>query len=170
MKLRYYKKHIVFKNTKGRCNITPIFENPKVFQNLINDLTEPFKKIKYNKLVALDALGFILGSAIAYKTKKPLILIRKKGKFPYSKKFLLTTNFTDYTKTKKGFEIKKDSINKNDRVLLIDEWIETGTQAKSAIKLIEKLGAKVIGITTIKAEKNNKTKILFKRYNCKKLL
>lgn len=169
MNWNYYKKYIKSAKIKERCDVTPIFENPKVFQNLVNDLVKPFKNTSYNKIVALDALGFVLGAAIAYKTKKPLIIIRKKGKLPYPKKSLYSINFTDYTKSKKGFDIKKESINKKDKVLLIDEWIETGAQAKSAIKLIEKLEGKVIGISTIKTHKNEKTKILFEKYNCKEI-
>ncbi|MBT3398228.1 hypothetical protein HOA55_05190 [archaeon] len=169
MNWKNYKNHIGSKNVKIRQDVTPIFENPKIFHNLIADMIKPFRKTSYNKIVALDALGFVLGSAIAYKTKKSLVLIRKRGKLPYPNKFLESINFTDYTKSKKGFDIKKGSLNKKDRVLIVDEWIQTGTQAKSAIKLIEKLGAKIIGISTINTDLNKKTEILFEKYNCKSL-
>ncbi len=163
----YYKQHIFWKETKIRCDITPLFENPKVFNNLVNDLITLSKKHDFDKIAAIDALGFVLGSAVAYKLKKPLILIRKKGKLPYPKKRILSDLFVDYTKIKKGLEIRKNSINKGEKVLIIDEWIETGAQIKSAIKLIEKLGGKVSGIVVLSAHLNNKTKVLFEKYGCK---
>ena len=61
----------------------------------------------------------------------------------------------------------KGSIKKGDKVLIVDEWLETGSQVKAAIKLIEKQGGKIIGITVLAAEKNSKNKILFDKYNCK---
>jgi adenine phosphoribosyltransferase len=162
----YYKQYIRGKETTIRCDPTPIFENPEVFHNLINDMLELSEK-KFNKIAAIDALGFILGSALAFKTQKPLILIRKEGKFPYPKKFLISQSFTDYTKKKKGFEIKKDSINKGDKILIIDEWIETGAQVKSAIKLIKKSGGNVVEIIALNADLNKKTKELFENNLCK---
>ena len=65
--------------------------------------------------------------------------------------------------------MNKGSIKKGDRVLIVDEWIETGSQAKAAIKLIEKQGGKVIGITVLKAHRTKRTKILFDKYNCKSI-
>jgi len=170
MNWRYYKKYINGKEVIGRCDVSPIFENEKVFQNIVKDLLKPFRDKKYDKIVALDSLGFILGSAMAYKTKKPLILIRKEKKLPYPKKYLLGKTFVDYTKKRKGFEIKKSSIKKGDKILLVDEWIETGTQMKAAINLIEKLSGKVVGISTINTDINKRTEVLFKKYNCKYLV
>ncbi len=167
MKWDYYRRYIISTNTIVRSDITPLFENPKVFRNLITDLIKQFKKTNFNKIVSVDALGFVLGSAIAYKLKKPLVLIRKEKKFPYKKRKLLTTYFIDYSKTKKGLEIKKDSINKRDKVLLVDEWIHTGTQIKAAINLVERLGGKIIGISTIYLRPTKNTKTLLTKYNCK---
>jgi len=164
MKYQYYRKFIIgYKNE--RCDVTPIFENPKVFRNLITDLIKPFKKEKIDKIVCLDALGFILGSAIAYKLNKRLVVIRKKGKIPGKNK--QSVPFKDYTKKTKGFEIKKSSIRKGDKILIVDEWIETGSQMKASIKLIEKQNGKIIGISTLNADMNKGTKILFDKYNLK---
>ena len=163
-----YGKWINTKTT-GRCDVTPLFSEPKIFSDLIDDLIFPFKKDKIDKIVAIDALGFVLGSAIALRLKKGLVLIRKGSKFPYKKSALKSASFVDYTKSKKSFEIKKDSIKKGDGVLLVDEWIETGTQIKTAVKLIEGLGGKIVGITTINADRNKKTEILFNRYKLNSL-
>lgn len=164
MKYAYYDKYIN-KKTKIRYDVTPIFGNPKVFSNLVNDLIKPFRKTKFDKIVGLDALGFIIGGAISNKLKIGFVPVRKGEKLPGLKK--IKTSFIDYTKKKKTFEMNKGSIKKGDKILIVDEWIETGSQVKAAIKLIEKQGGKVIGISAIAAHKEPKTKILFERYNCK---
>ena len=128
---------------------------------------KPFKNIQFDKIVALDALGFILGGAIALKVKKPLILARKMGKLPSNQDSLVKVDFSDYSKSTKSFEMYKDSIKSGDRVIIVDEWIETGTQVKSVIELIEKQGGIVVGICAINADRNDRTKILFEKYNCK---
>jgi len=166
MKYEYYEKYIN-KKTKGRYDVTPLFRNPKVFRELINDLIKPFKKQKIDIVVGLDALGFIIGSAIAQKIKRGFVPIRKGGKLPGIKGTIIKTSFIDYTKETKTFEMNKGSIKKGEKVLIVDEWVETGSQIKSAIKLIKKQGGKIAGITTLSADKNKNTKSLFDKYNFK---
>ena len=162
----YYKKYIDF-STKGRADIREIFENPKVFSNLIKDMIKLFKDIKFDKVIGIDALGFVLASPIALKLKKPLVFVRKEGKLPGLKKDKARISFIDYQK-RKTMEILKKSINKNERVLIVDEWIETGGQVKAIIGLIESLGGKVAGIGVINADK--KAKPLFDKYNLRSLI
>lgn len=166
MDYKYYESFIN-KKTKSKYDVTPIFQHPKAFYNLIIDLSEPFESSDFNKIVGLEALGFILGGAIAHKLKKGFVLVRKGGKLPGIKRTLVRASFIDYTKNKKTFEINKNAIKKGDKVLIVDDWIETGSQAKAAIKLIEKQGGKVVGITALCAERTPKTEILFEKYNCK---
>ena len=164
MEYQYYDQYIN-KKTSGRCDITPLFENPEVFSRLLNDMIKPFKKVQFNKIVGLEALGFIIGGALAQKKKVGFVPIRKEGKLPGIKNTVLKTSFVDYTKTSKSFEINKSAIKKGDKILLVDDWVETGSQMKAAIKLIEKLGGKIIGISVINSHKNKQTKILFDKYN-----
>ncbi|MFH1420374.1 MAG: phosphoribosyltransferase family protein [Candidatus Aenigmatarchaeota archaeon] len=164
MNYEYYEKYIN-KNTKDRFDTTTLFENPKVFSSLVDDLLKPFEKTRFNKIVALDALGFILGGAAAQKLKIGLVPVRKKGKLPGIRGTVLSASFSDYVK-KGVLEMNKGSIKKDDSILIVDEWIETGGQIKAAIKLIEKQKGKVVGIATICAHRTPHTEILFKKYNC----
>lgn len=163
MKFEYYNKHIN-KKTKGRCDVTPLFANPEAFERLIIDLIKPFEG-KFDKVVGLDALGFIIGGAVALKSSKGFVPVRKGGKLPGINGTVIRTSFTDYSKKKKTFEMNKGSIKKGDKVLIVDEWIETGTQVRSAIKLIEKQGGKVVGISVLNADRNERTEILFNKYH-----
>jgi adenine phosphoribosyltransferase len=169
MKASYYSSFLIEEN-ETRCDMTPIFEDAKAFSNLVNDLIKPFKNEQIDKIIALDALGFVLGGAIASKLGVGLIVARKGGKLPRKKSNLLQKSFVDYTKTKKSFEINKSAIKNGEKLLLVDEWIETGSQVKAAISLVEKANGKIIGISTLGVEKNNKTKILFEKYNLKSIL
>ena len=91
------------------------------------------KNLNFEKIVAIESRGFLFASAVAYKMSKPLILIRKKNKLPaetYSEDFEL-----EYGKA--TIEIHKDSIQKDDKVIIIDDLIASGGTAKAAAQLIE---------------------------------
>ena len=131
----YPKKGILFRD------ITTLIKNKEAFRETINQLGNLASKIKFDKLVAIESRGFIFASALSYNLSKSLILMRKKGKLPsdtFSQDFIL-----EYGKT--TIEVHKDSINKNDSVVIIDDLIATGGTSEAAAKLVEKSGGKVAG-------------------------
>ena len=131
----YPKKGILFRD------ITTLIKNKEAFKETIDQLSKLASKIKFDKLAAVESRGFVFASALSYNISKSLILMRKKGKLPadtFSQDFVL-----EYGKS--TIEIHKDSINKNDLVLIIDDLIATGGTAEAAAKLVEKSGGKVTG-------------------------
>ena len=131
----YPKKGILFRD------ITTLIKNKEAFKETIDQLSKLTSKIKFDKLVAVESRGFVFSSALAYNLSKSLILIRKKGKLPadtFSQDFVL-----EYGKA--TIEIHKDSINKNDSVVIIDDLIATGGTARAAAKLVEKSGGIIAG-------------------------
>jgi adenine phosphoribosyltransferase len=144
-----------------RYDATPLFSDPGAFAALLDDCLDliDFDSMEY--VVGIDALGFILGTAVAVMAKKPFIPIRKGGKLPVP---TYSANFIDYSGTSKSLEIRKDLIPAGATVLIVDEWIETGTQVSAAIQLIEKLGALVAGVLTINIDENEKTHPLRNTY------
>ena len=131
----YPKKGILFRD------ITTLIKNKEAFKETIDQLSKLVSKIKFEKVIAIESRGFIFASALSYKLSKSLILIRKKNKLPadtFSQDFVL-----EYGRA--TIEIHKDSINKNDSVLIIDDLIATGGTAEAAAKLVEKSGGKVAG-------------------------
>ncbi len=157
------------RDTVGRYDVTPLFADPSVFSNLISDLLRQFSGTPFEKVVGIDALGFVLAGAIALRAKKPLALIRKGGKLPLRPKELLRASFTDYSRSRKTFEMSKSAISRGDRVLIVDEWIETGAQVMAAIRLVERAGGTVVGIAAISCDRNRNTAKLLAKYNCKTL-
>lgn len=77
---------------------------------MIHDIEEHFKGIQYDLIVALDALGFILGAALASSSRKGLVPLRKGGKLPLPEDRLVSVDFEDYDQTTKKFEVVKDLI------------------------------------------------------------
>lgn len=149
------------KTSGNRYDVTPIFSDREAFQQLISDLSTPFLKSNVDLIAGIDALGFILGSAVAQDMRRGFIPIRKGGKLPVETD---SVEFTDYSGELKSLEIRRDFSLKNKRILLVDEWIETGAQVKAAISLLENKGATIIGISTINIDLNENTSDLLKRY------
>ena len=97
----------------------------------------------------MDALRFVLGAALAQRVRCGLVLIRKTGRLPVPG---LQERFVDHTGTDKGLEVRADLALMGARVLLVDEWVETGAQMVTAARLIERCGGQVVGIATIHAD------------------
>ena len=114
-------------------DITTLIKDENAFAETINQIAERSKKYNFTKIAAIESRGFVFASAVSYVLKKPFILLRKKNKLPadtYSVDFKL--EYGDAT-----MEVHKDSINKSDSVLLIDDLIATGGTAEAASRLIE---------------------------------
>ncbi|MBN2085094.1 MAG: hypothetical protein JW748_07690 [Anaerolineales bacterium] len=151
-------------NTAGnRCDVTPLFSDPEAFSQLIDDLSAPFISKEIDCIAGIDALGFIIGTAISIRFRKGFIPIRKHGKLPVR---VEKREFIDYTGEKKALEIRKGIIKPGDKILLVDEWIETGAQIRAAIDLIEHEGGVIIGIATINIDKNQTVEEIIAKYHC----
>ena len=123
----YPKKGILFRD------ITTLIKDEKAFEETINQIIEKSKKFNFDKIAAIESRGFVFASAVSYILKKPFIMLRKKNKLPadvHSVDFELEYG----TAT---IEVHKDSINENEKVLIIDDLIATGGTAEAAAKLIE---------------------------------
>ena len=131
----YPKKGILFRD------ITTLIKNEKAFTYSIDQIASYSKEFKFNKIAAVESRGFVFASALSYILKKPFILLRKKNKLPAE------THSVDFeleygTAT---IEVHKDSINKDDSVIIVDDLIATGGTAEAAAKLIKISEGKVAG-------------------------
>jgi adenine phosphoribosyltransferase len=129
----YPKEGILFRD------ITTLIKNEKAFVESINQIVERSKKFEVDKIAAIESRGFIFASAVSYLLKKPFILLRKKNKLPAD------THSVDFELEYGAatIEIHKDSIEKNDSVLIIDDLVATGGTAEAAAKLVEMSGGNV---------------------------
>ena len=129
----YPKKGILFRD------ITTLIKDEKAFSETIDQIVEKSKKFKFDAIAAVESRGFVFASAVSYLLNKPFIMLRKKNKLPaevHSVDFELEYGSAT-------IEVHKDSIKKNDNVLIIDDLIATGGTAEAAAKLIEISGGNV---------------------------
>ena len=131
----YPKKGILFRD------VTTLIKDENAFKSCIDQILEISKKINFDKIAAIEARGFLFASPLSYIVNKPLIMLRKENKLPADK---YSVNFKlEYgTAT---LEMHKDSINKNEKILIIDDLIASGGTAKAAAQLIEMPGGIVSG-------------------------
>lgn len=130
------KKGVSFKD------ITPLLEDSRVFQKTIDALAIPYIGQKVDKVVGIDARGFILSAALAYKLGAGLAIVRKKGKLPagrISKEYSL-----EYASN--VIEMHQDSILPGQKVLLVDDVLATGGTMKAALDLVEELKGEIVGV------------------------
>ena len=131
----YPKKGILFRD------ITTLIKNAEAFKYTNDKIIEIAKQIDFDKVAAIESRGFVFASTVSYQLKKPFVLLRKKNKLPaevHSVDFEL-----EYGKA--TIEVHKDSIEKNEKILIIDDLIATGGTAEAAGKLIEIPGGQVAG-------------------------
>ena len=135
----YPKKGILFRD------ITTLIKDPEAFKYSIDQIIKISKEIKFDKIAAIESRGFIFASAVAYLINKPLVLLRKKNKLPSE------THSVDF-KLEYGeatIEVHKDSVGKDEKILIIDDLIATGGTAEAAAKLIEISDGQVAGFIFI---------------------
>ena len=133
------KKGIIFKD------ISPVLTNPELFNDLINAMSSNEVYKDADAIIAIDARGFIFGSAISYRTKKPLIMARKKNKLP-----------GNVVQKKYGLEygedslcIKTSSIADYKNFVIIDDLLATGGTARCIGDLLKKMNKKILLLSVV---------------------
>ena len=131
----YPKKGILFRD------ITTLIEDEKAFAHCIDLIFQKSQDFDFDKIAAIESRGFVFASAVSYLANKPFIMLRKKNKLPSD------THSVDFELEygKATIEVHKDSIRKNDKVLIIDDLIATGGTAEAAAKLVNISHGKVAG-------------------------
>lgn len=130
------QKGIIFRD------IAPLLEDKEALQDMARKLAEKFRGQKIDKVVGIDARGFILAGILADRLGAGMVMVRKKGKLPSrteSEEF-------DLEYGKAVLEIHKDSIQPGEKVLLVDDVLATGGTMAAAAKLVERLKGKIIGV------------------------
>jgi len=133
-----------------------LYLNHDSFDALVCDLSGPFDPAEIDIVAGIDAMGFVLAAAIARKLKKGMICFRKKGKLCVE---VEGQDYVDYSRTTKRIEVRKPAWAAGTRVLLVDQWVETGGTMSAAIKLVESQGGVVAGITAVAMERDTRKKL-----------
>ena len=149
---------IMSPNTKGEkfawLDPTSIYINGDAFTQLLDDLTADLEGVDCDVVAGLDAMGFVLGAALATRIGVGFLPIRKAGKLCVDTD---SVSFTNYSGRTQDMEMRTPAFAAGTRVLLVDQWIETGGTMDGAIRLVERQGGIVAGIVTIAMEDNDRT-------------
>lgn len=126
-------------------DITPLLGDPEGFKEVIDRLAEPYLGQKIDKVVGIDARGFIFAAAMAYKLGAGLAIVRKKGKLPWK------TIGTDYALeyAANSIEMHEDSVLPGENVLIVDDVLATGGTMEATVGLVNKLGGDIVGISFV---------------------
>ncbi|MBL4806293.1 MAG: adenine phosphoribosyltransferase [Rhodobacteraceae bacterium] len=126
-------------------DVTTLFSDPRGFRIAIDQLLHPYVGVQIDKVVGLEARGFILGGAVAHQLSVGFVPIRKKGKLPgktIEQKYQL-----EYGEA--IMEVHDDAILPGEKILVVDDLLATGGTAEASIKLIERLGGEIISAAFI---------------------
>ena len=122
-------------------DVTTLFADPRGFRIAVDRLVAPFAGQRIDKVVGLEARGFILGGAVAHQLSCGFVPVRKAGKLPGP---VIKERYTlEYGEAE--VELHEDAITAGETVLLVDDLLATGGTARAGISLIERLGGKVVG-------------------------
>ena len=152
-------------NTKGPqfawLDPTSIYINAAAFGDLLDDLCADLDAAEVDVVGGLDAMGFVLGSALGVRLGRGFLPIRKAGKLCVDTD---RVSFTNYSGRTQDMEMRQPAFAPGTRVLLVDQWVETGGTMDGAIRLVERQGGTVAGIVAIAMERNPATDALKARF------
>ncbi|NWI17307.1 APT1 phosphoribosyltransferase, partial [Crypturellus soui] len=145
-----------------------LYCHPQGLQDCVADLLQPFCGDSIDLVAGIDAMGFILGAAAAAVLRKGFLAIRKAGHLCVE---TLAQPYTDYSGRQKLMEIRTDVVAPGLRVLLVDQWVETGGTMRAAIELVERQGGPrgrpvPAGVAAICIEDSEGGRWLRERYKC----
>lgn len=159
--------NIMAPNTKGEnfawLDPTSIYINGAAFNDLLDDLMADLEGVEYDVVGGLDAMGFVLGAAIAARSSVGFLPIRKAGKLCVDTD---KVSFGNYSGRTQDMEMRKPAFAAGTKVLLVDQWVETGGTMDGAIRLVERQGGVVAGLLAIAIEENERTNGYRKAYPC----
>ncbi len=137
------------------------YVNAKSFHAILDDLLAPFDEDEIDLVTGFDAAGFVLGAGMATRLRKGFLTIRKGGKIPVDFDVVPMSNYSGQTQE---MEMRKPAFAPGTRVLLVDQWIETGGTMTAGIQLVERQQGVVAGIAAVCIEDNGVTKDMYQRY------
>lgn len=126
-------------------DITTLLADAEAFRHTVDRLADQYKDKGISKIVSIESRGFIFGAALAYKLGCAFVAARKAGKLPH--KTIKEEYQLEYGTD--GLELHTDSVDKGEKVIIIDDLLATGGTIEATCRLVERLGGVVAGIAVI---------------------
>ncbi|WP_246843123.1 phosphoribosyltransferase family protein [Allokutzneria sp. NRRL B-24872] len=142
----------------------PVFRDGQAFKAVIAALVEPFRGKGITAVCGIESRGFLLGGAAAMELGVGFVAVRKgAGMFPGEK--LVRETEPDYRKIRHALRLQRASVGQADRLLLVDDWIQTGSQALAVRELLEEAGAKLAGCSVVVDEASTDVKAVLGEFH-----
>jgi adenine phosphoribosyltransferase len=132
----------------GHANIWPCFANADLFAAIVEGLARPFEGDRVTRVVGNEARAFLLAGAVARRLNAGVVPIRKRGAL-FPGELVSTTTAADYRGRTTDLLLQDGVLSGSDRVLIVDDWLETGSQVTGAVSLVREAGAHVAGVGVI---------------------
>ena len=129
------KQGIIFRD------ITNLLKNGPIFKQAIDEIAQCYQKTKIDSIVCIEARGFLIGAALAYRLEAGLVPIRKKGKLPW--KVYRATYALEYGQDQ--VEVHQDAITPRQNILIVDDVIATGGTIEAVVKLVKEMKGNIVG-------------------------
>lgn len=137
-----------FRFVHGHADVLGLLADGRFLEQAAEVLAEPFLQAQVTKVVAVEARGFILGTAVALRLGSGLVPIRKEGSVHPGDKIERRTP-RDWRGRESVLRVQRSALSAGDRALLVDDWAETGSQALTARALVEDCGAAYVGVSLL---------------------
>ena len=131
------KKGILFKD------LTPIWQDPAAFRSMVEQMAQPHRSASVEMIAGIESRGLIIGSALAHELRTGLVPVRKEGKLPW--KTVRASYSLEYGQA--TTELHEDAFKPGARVLIVDDLLATGGTAEAAVKLVQELKGKIVGLS-----------------------
>jgi adenine phosphoribosyltransferase len=133
----------------GHADVWRVFRRPEALAAVVRGLAAPFATCGVNSVIGVEARGFLLGAAVAVELRAGFVAVRKTGALFPGATVRRTTATPDYRGNSHELRLRPDDLQPTDRILLVDDWIETGTQAQTVISMARAYAVTVVGISVM---------------------
>ena len=133
---------------EGHADVWRVFLDAQLFSRAVGALSAPFQSDRITKVIGVEARGFLLGGAVALQLGAGFAAVRKGGFLPGAK-LTQRTSQADYRGLRHELRLQAGALGRRDRVLLVDDWIEMGSQAAAAKSLVDQAQATFVGTSVI---------------------
>lgn len=145
----------------NRCDLSRLLADPKAFAAAVSAMAAPFRDDRVQLVAAIESMALPLGGAVALQLSAGLVMLRKADKVAWT---VRRVAYLDYKGEKGWLEVAADAFGPGDRVVIVDDWTETGGQLRAAVELVESMVAQVVGISVLNADHAVRESVFFRKY------
>lgn len=137
-----------FRWVGGHADVWSVFRDGPALRAVVHGLVEPFRSGQVSAVVGIESRGFLLGGAAAVELGLGFVAVRKAGSlFPGPK--LSAVSATDYRGQRSELLLQRDAVSPGDRLLLVDDWAETGSSAAVVAGLVSAAGGQLVAVAVL---------------------